>query len=142
MNTNNKKHLLTQAYLNTTYRVYINNINYIDLKIAKYNENLADWLQSQSLNQFCVITAFNPYSQQLSKQENLARNARLQSELNQLTCQIYQADGIPIDNTWSTEHSFFITELDKDICMQLAFKYEQNAIVIGDKDAIPELIFL
>lgn len=142
MNTNNRIQLLTQAYLNTTYRVYINNINYIDLKIAKYNENLAHWLQSKSLNQFCVITAFNPYSQLLSKQENLARNARLQSELKQLPCQIYKADGIPIDNTWSIENSLFITELDKDIFIQLAIKYEQNAIVSGDKNAIPELIFV
>ncbi|MEN8220220.1 MAG: DUF3293 domain-containing protein [Pseudomonadota bacterium] len=133
---------LNQAYLDTTYQVYLDSVECLDLRIGVYSETLADWLKSKFLDNWCVITAFNPFSRALSREENFARNAIMEKTLENLPVEVYKAKGIPSDDKWLAEDSFFVAGLVPDKFVELGIKFGQNAIVLGNQSAIPELIWL
>jgi hypothetical protein len=114
----------------------------ITLKIDQYSEPLAQFLVT--LNQSCaaIISAYNPYSQLVSDEENVAAHESLR---HILTCHAYQGiESVHTDPTgvWPAEKSFFIPGIDIHSAKSLGQQFNQNAIVWIDRDAIPRLVLL
>ncbi|WP_241210342.1 DUF3293 domain-containing protein [Vibrio ichthyoenteri] len=77
-----------------------------------------------NLNDFVVITASNPQSYKLSDHENSIRNKHLSCDLSNFTLhEIWVGDG---DFDWF--EASFAVEIPLPFAIELAHKYQQNAI--------------
>jgi len=88
------------------------------------------------------ITACNPFSNSLSDEDNQLRNIQLKADLNNLNIKFIDGFGQDPLGEWAGESSFFALGIDYDLASELGAKYEQNAIVWCDADAVPHLILL
>jgi Protein of unknown function (DUF3293) len=113
---------LFQAYEETT------------IEIFKSENQLKDlgW------KEYFVITAWNPFSKELSLTENRARNIALHQELLEMGAELLKAVGRSNDWNWF-EESFAVKGISQSKMIQMAKKYQQNAIFqisIGQRKVI------
>ncbi len=130
---------LKQAYWNTNYIINKNSIfkEGLTLHINKVT-NLKNALPE--LKEWAFITAWNPNSIQLSKQENEQKNANLLDDISSKGYISHLGSGISQDGKWS-EDSFFIENISKEEALVYALKYEQCAFVYGKVNQVSELIW-
>jgi Protein of unknown function (DUF3293) len=79
---------------------------------------------------FSVLTAANPFSQSFSDAENAARNDNLKLELEELGFEFDWSYGEQADQSWR-EDGFVIFDAPLEVTLELARKFEQNAILYG-----------
>ncbi|MCG6150295.1 DUF3293 domain-containing protein [Leptospira levettii] len=129
----------TQAYLSTLYKVE----GLTDpIQLGKKNPELDTILTKYNHENWCFMTAWNPHSNLLDLATNRKRNEDLLSEIK-TTAKYIVLNGVgeSPDVSWS-EESFLVLGIDKDTAQYLARKYEQNAIVIGVREGISELVMV
>ena len=128
---------LLEAYKATCYEI-------IDPKVAIYigqeNEVLQTFLKENEITNWCFITAWNPFSKALSLQENKELNMFLEADLDGYS--IFPGEGKDTIADWPPEISFFVGNITREQAIVLGEKYEQNGIVFGMVDELPELIVL
>ena len=106
--------------------------------LAKYAETVIEiFLDGETLSyqdlhaiwkcDFYMITAANPYSQLLTEEENQARNQSLREELFNISELILPAIGRDPTSDWS-EHGWVLPTSDEKLLIDLARKFQQNAI--------------
>jgi hypothetical protein len=117
---------LQKAYLNTTYRVHE---LAIDIRVDKENHGLAATLAQIGHTQWAYITAWNPFSKQLTSEENDKRNQRLLEDLKQFV--VFNGEGVGDDPSWPPEKSYLVAGIHREVAIYLGKKYAQNAIVVG-----------
>jgi hypothetical protein len=128
---------IIEAYKNTKYIVF-------DLKLTividKSNLDINELLVKHNTKDWAFITAYNPYSRVLTNEENRIRH----NELKELTKDYvsFEGHGIGEDPTWEPELSLFIIGISKVEASKIGKKFEQNAIVFGELNSLPELIVL
>ena len=130
---------LKQAYLNTNY-IINKNLVFKEELILNINkvENFKNVLPE--LKEWAFITAWNPNSIQLSKQEKEQRNANLLDDIRSKGYTSHIGRGSSKDGNWS-EDSFFIEKISKEETLFYALKYEQCAFVYGMVNQVSELIW-
>ncbi len=79
---------------------------------------------------FSILTAANPFSQQFSDDENIARNNSLKLELEKSGFEFDWSYGEQADQTWR-EDGFIVFDAPFEVTLELARKFEQNAILYG-----------
>lgn len=102
---------LFQAYEETTIEIF---------QSEKQIEDLG-W------NEYFVITAWNPFSKQLSLDENRRRNSELENDLLAVNAEMLKAIGRSNDWKWF-EESLAVRNMSLSEIVQVARKYQQNAI--------------
>jgi hypothetical protein len=112
------------------------------LKIGMQSPELADVYEKSHKHTAAFITAFNPYSQELSTQENKDRNHKLEELIQSLDFDYIHGEGKCGDGDWDGEKSFLIFGISEKQSSEIGKEFEQNAIVWCDKDAIPQLLLL
>lgn len=112
------------------------------LKIGMHSLELESIFKTSHKYTAAFITAFNPYSQELSNQENKDRNLRLEELIQSLGFDYIHGEGKCGDGDWDGEESFLILGIGEKQASDIGKEYEQNAIVWCDKDAIPQLLLL
>jgi hypothetical protein len=106
--------------------------------LAKYGETVVEiFLDGKTVSyqdlhkvwkcDFYMITAANPYSQLLTDEENKARNQSLRAELSNSSDLILPAIGRDPTSDWS-EHGWVLPTSDEKLLIDLARKFQQNAI--------------
>lgn len=128
---------LINAYNNTQYKVY--NPSLV-IKIGVKNLELNDLLKPLNATTWAYITALNPFSKSLSKDENLKRHEDLKVKIQNYT--YFEGEGVGEDKTWEPEISLLIVGISHEEAVEIGKLYEQNAIVIGDISGVPELKML
>lgn len=128
---------LIQAYKATCYSILNPKI---DIYLEKENEALQSFLKEESFDSWCFITAWNPFSKALSAEENKTLNKKLETDL--INYAVLPAAGNDTLGKWSPEISFFVGNISKEQAFFLGKKYEQNAIVYGEVEKMPELLIL
>jgi len=127
---------LKKAYLNTSYRLYE---PAIDIRIDKENHGLAATLSQIGHTNWAYLTAWNPFSKQLTPEENETRNQQLLDDLKPF--RDFNGEGIGDDSSWPPERSFLVAGIHREVAIYLGKKYKQNAIVVG-QGAKAELVML
>ena len=119
---------LVQGYMNTEYRVLKPQIT---IKIGAINLKLNELLMDNNAFYYAFITAENPYSNILDTVQNAQLMSQLANDLSNL--KLVFLDGIGIDplGNWDGENSFLVLDLHPLAAIELARKYQQNAIVVG-----------
>ena len=112
----------------------------IDIYIKKENQELQSFLREHNFTSWCFITAWNPFSEALSNEENKALNKLLELDLNCYS--VFSAKGQDTLGDWPAEISFFVGNISREQAIDLGKKYKQNAIIFGEIDALAELLIL
>jgi hypothetical protein len=131
---------LVQAYRETHYRVLGD--DGFTLTIDVPSPELARAHPRHGVDSSAFLTACNPFSQSLSDDENVARQAVLAAALRSLGLPFIDGLGQHPSNGWQGEASFLALGVTRDQACDLGTRFEQNAIVWAGADAVPRLVLL
>lgn len=131
---------LLNAYLETDYQVS-SQPGFV-LNIDQCSEQLLNAYQRLDVKSAAFITAFNPFSKQLSPLENSDRHTKLVQEIESRKLAFVDGIGQHPSNNWPGEPSILVFGIDRTTAETLGRKFEQNAIVYCNDKAIPELVML
>jgi len=132
---------LVTSYLGTNYQIGTGHDS-ISLQINQYSESLARLLTASKYPCAAIISAYNPFSQLLSDKENQALHEPLMHCLSNCSYAMIESLNTDSAEVWPAEKSFFVLGLDLNTSKSLGQRFNQNAIVWIDNDAIPRLILL
>ncbi len=84
---------------------------------------------------FAIITAYNPHSKVLSKEENFARHLQLQNLLQNKSFEILPSTGQSPDGSWQ-EEGFLVFDIELDQALEFGKHFEQHAIIYGQGNRV------
>lgn len=129
---------LLDAYRSTNYEV-LTNPQFI-LKVGEFCSDLEDLFHNFNLSTGCFITACNPQSAELSKEQNAQLQEMLHSDLVRSKLHIINGLGSDPSGEWEGEPSFLVMGVSFADAKSLGIKYKQNAILWCDQRCTPDLI--
>lgn len=129
---------LTQAFTETDYIVH--HEPPFTMNIGQPCPALKALMDEHNALCAAFITAWNPFSQQLSRQQNEARQQEMKDIIKK--CGLAFIDGIGQHpcNGWPGEPSVLILNINREAAKALAGHYEQLAFVWVDMAGVPELL--
>ena len=131
---------LLDAYINTDYVINLSGKEII-LKVHEIiPDSLMKFLETKSVTSWAMITAYNPYSKELTENENKIRQQRLIDMLQMHDFELLPAIGRSEDGKWE-EPSVFILGISYDLAKSFGFCFQQNAVLFGDSESAADLIF-
>lgn len=130
-----------EAYRATTYRVLVPGEEPIDLRIGECSHMLDGLLAKHGCDSWAFITAWNPHSQQRAAEENARRQAELVSVIRERGWIFLEAMGIPADPKWQPEASVLVLGIPREEAVEIATRFRQNAIVVGERGGMAELVY-
>jgi hypothetical protein len=128
---------LLEAYRRTTYRVYQPPIN---IRIGQPCPELDALLEQHGVDSWAYITAWNPYSQEMTDEENAQRHKELQAMTS--AYQTFEGEGVGEDPAWTPERSLLILGVPVEEAIRIGKYFEQNAIVLGKESAPADILVL
>ncbi len=111
------------------------------MRIGVINKDFDLWLADQLVEQYTFLTAWNPFSRELSLEENRRRNELLEKELQVSSTRVLPAVGVGEGN-WPPEVSFCALNLSLEDALRLGRQFGQNALVFTRTGRTPELWWL
>ncbi|MCL2523391.1 MAG: DUF3293 domain-containing protein [Betaproteobacteria bacterium] len=132
---------LEAAYRATTYRVFLPD-GPLDLRLDRADECLRRWLAATGCRCFAILTACNPGSQPLGNEANAERQAQLECKLLATDYEPFAGENIADDGVWPVEESCFVPNLKPATARALAADFGQSAIVCGESDGVPRLVWV
>ncbi len=131
---------LIQAYLETEYRVFAEPPFVLTVGIA--SPELIRLYQAHKVACAALITAFNPFSQELTADENRRRQDDLTKQLTQRSLDFVEGVGQHPSGDWPGEPSVLAFGLELEAARSLGKSMQQNAIIWCGADAAPNLVLL
>ncbi len=128
---------LRSAYINTIFKVIQ---PLMEIRIGFTCDQLETLLIENNCSEWAYITAYNPYSNMLSADQNSLRHEKLRDRLQHY--RFFEGEGVGRNPDWLPEKSFLIIGITKSDAAKIGILYEQNAIVIGEKSKPAELLML
>ena len=93
------------------------------------------------VRRWALVTPCNPRSRPLTVSENSRRHDEFRAELDALRVRSAPAVGRDPDGQWDDERGFLLLDPAEGLAVFLALEWEQNAIVVGELGAAPELMW-
>jgi len=90
-------------------------------------------------DKLAVVTAFNPFSIPLSKEENLRRHEVLRGVVEAAGRRMLFGEGRDAAGKWDSETSIAIFDATDDELDDWMLAFGQNAIVVATRGGLPEL---
>lgn len=138
--SSNKREQLERAYRATTYEVELP-WETVPVRIDGRYPEIDAYVRTAASRTWTVITAFNPRSQPCTREENGRRLIELARRVHTGGRHVRNAEGVPDDDTWLPELSYFVTGLQRNEALALAAEFEQYAIVFGEIGGPAELLW-
>jgi hypothetical protein len=132
--------LLLRKYQETEYRVLADGAHFV-LPLERPSAELEALYRERRVASAAFMSAFNPYSQPIDEEQNIAANARLREELESACFTVLDAVGSDPNGQWK-EPSFLVLDMGREGAEALGRAYRQNAIVFAGADAVPRLVLL
>jgi hypothetical protein len=129
---------LDQAFMETEYFVHADPA--FKMHIGQHCPELASLMTEQETECAAFITAWNPYSKQLSAKENEWRQQELKAQLKTRGLRFFDGVGKHPSNGWPGEQSFLIMNINHASAKALAGQFGQHAFVWVDELAVPCLV--
>jgi hypothetical protein len=131
---------LIEAYSATEYRV--DSDPPLALAVGVASSALKSVYSARRVDSAAFVTAYNPFSQQLSEQQNAFRQEALGAELAKRGLTFIAGVGQHPSGDWPGEPSFLVLGIALEAAKSLGRQFEQNAIIWCGPDAVPILILL
>ena len=132
---------ITAAYIDANYIVYDDGRTVV-LRIDEKSSYVQQLFERLGIKTAAFITAWNPYSQIATNEENEAANEKLLTELSALCTMVMCGVGQSRTGDWPAEVSFFACGIPRPDAERLGVVYRQNAIIWIGETHIPELVVL
>jgi hypothetical protein len=129
---------LVQAFMETEY--FVHNDPPFKMRIGQLCPELARLMAERNTSCAAFITAWNPFSQQLSTGKNEERQQELKANLKTRGLSFMEGIGQHPNNDWPGEPSVLIFNLSRESAKVLAAQFGQHAFVWSDATALPELV--
>jgi hypothetical protein len=129
-----------QAYHETEFRVFVSDV--IVLKIAEKSDDLLALYKTHRSETCAFITACNPLGELLSAEQNSDLQKQLEEEIKFRGLAYIAGEGKHPVGDWPGEPSYLVFDLSLEAAKTIGRKFNQNAIVWCDLDAVPQLILL
>lgn len=100
---------------------------------------LSSFLKLMGVSGAALITAYNPYSEALSREDNERLQAQLAQELKNRNIAFIEGEGRDAAGLWDAEPSLFALNISLETAQRLANQFEQNAFVWVEGSAPPSL---
>jgi sugar phosphate isomerase/epimerase len=131
---------LEQAYRGTSYMIDAPGAP-LAIRVDERSAELDALLAKFGARFWAFITAYNPYSEPRSADENLERHRRLLDAVRERGLQSFPSHGVDDDGTWPIERGLLVLDIDRDDAVALGRELEQNAILVGEAGVAAELVF-
>jgi hypothetical protein len=112
------------------------------LRIDAESADLSALHQRHLVRCSAFLSAYNPHSRLLDAVENTRRHGLLLDELARRGLPALPGLGRHPHNDWPAEPSVLVPGLGLDDARALGERFEQNAVLWADADAVPRLILL
>ena len=121
---------LWDAYRRTTYLAHTPNGD-IRINPGRRSPALDGLLNERRLREWAYLTAYNPASRKLDKEENVRRQRELIDAVRDRGLAFLEGEGIGADTGWPAEPSILILGIESDAARALGRQFGQLAIVVG-----------
>lgn len=111
------------------------------LRIGQGAQEAAAWLLRHGARSATVVTAWNPFSCELTPEQNQERQLRLQQELASTALHTLAAQGQDKLSEWPAEPSLCVFDGTADQIDSWLVKFEQNAVVQVDHTGVCTLVW-
>ena len=130
---------LIRAYREAHY-IVLDEGREIRLQVGTLNLELARLMSHKNACTASVLTAYSPYSEVKTKQENELAQMQLRERLQEMRIVTLDAIGRDAKEQWESEPSVLALDLTLKEAENLADEYGQNAFIwIPKQDAVIEL---
>jgi hypothetical protein len=132
---------LEPAYLATSY-VADTPVGRLALRVGKASPELDRLLAAAGATAWAFVTACNPGSRRLSDAENAGRTQRLRDEVEWSAYAVYRGEGVGDAGDWPPEAGVLILGMAEAEALELARRYGQAAIVVGEMAGVARLAWV
>ncbi len=130
---------LIRAYREACY-IVLDSHNEIRLQVDTINPELARLMINRNAYTACVLTAYNPFSEVKTKDENELAQIQLRQRLQEKGIAILEAVGRDTKEQWEPEPSVLALDLTLNEAENLADEFGKNAFIwIPKHDGVIEL---
>ncbi|MDG6349289.1 DUF3293 domain-containing protein [Luteimonas sp. 8-5] len=106
------------------------------------NPGLGGLMRVHGAASACLVTAYNPYSQERTPAQNEAANAELRAWLEERGWPLLEGYGsCAEEGDWDAERSFLAFGPTADDARAMCVAFNQNAVVYAGADSVPVLLF-
>lgn len=127
------------AFRATTYRVETSE-GVFELRIGWQNSAFDDFLRSQGVSCWGIVTAHNPGGVRCDD-ENPLHQKRLQERLQEHGWAHWPACNLADDHEWPAEPGFLLLQVSETEVCNLASEFFQKACVFGVVGSAPRLVW-
>lgn len=129
---------LIQAYRTTDYMVHATEP--FTLRVEETCTECDALMDAHKVATAAYITAWNPYSEQLSAAANASAQENLAAELAVEGIAVLRGEGVGRTGDWPPEPSLFSLGISRSRAVSLAKKYQQNAFIWIERGKAAELV--
>jgi len=135
--------LLDALYRRTRY-VALLDAAQLDLRIGLADPAADERLRREAgcLRAWAMVTPCNPRSRPLSEADNAARYDAMRADLAAMGQRFVAAVGRDPDGQWPDEPGFLLVDPPDPLAVELAERWDQNAIVTGRPGEAPALLWV
>jgi hypothetical protein len=132
---------LIEAYRATDYVLFVGDGHDVTLNIGRHNPDFDSVLNRRRASTAVVVTAYNPRSIVLAETENRARHAQLTELLDARGYDYALGEGRDPTGQWKAELECVAFGIPLEAGLEIARRFEQNAIVFVTHGGVPELAY-
>jgi hypothetical protein len=129
-----------RAYASTDYYVHAGGRRPIRFRIDSVSARVDALLARYGSRRWMLMTAWNPESKPLPREENERRQTALIAELTAAGYRCLRAEGRNADASWPPEESVFVLDIPKHVARRIGHQYGQLAIVSGELGSPSRLV--
>ena len=138
--TKEERTRLEAAFVATTYRIAAS-AGPVDLRIGRPAPALDALLDGFGALSWAFISASNPRASALPEAVNVTRHQALHALLTEQGYRVIEGFGIPDTQDWKTEPGWFVAAIGREAAVALAGRFEQVALVFGERGKPPLLLW-
>ena len=128
------------AYLATDYKV--NAAEPFVLNVGQPSTELAEWFQTNNEDQAAYITAWNPFGEKISDEENHVAEQKLITEIESRDLSYLKGESSDPSGLWPSEPSLLVLGISLESAKVLVKRYRQDGFIYIGDDTKPQLILL
>ena len=112
------------------------------MKVGKPSAELAEWFQTNNEDQAAYITAWNPFGEKISDDENYVAEQKLITEIESRDLSYLKGESSDPSGLWPSEPSLLVLGISLESAKALVKRYHQDGFIYIGDDTKPQLILL
>lgn len=113
----------------------------IAFRLNQVNPEIDTFLTAQGQERWAFLTAYNPRARPASTQQNHYHQRLLIRDVANMGLEFLAGSGVSDDGSFPPERCIFILGISVDKALQLAARYRQAAILVGERGQPARLIY-